>query len=165
MSLCIAFTGCNSLHGSFQQRSTQLAQGLQNAYQVSPQMAQQVAPVIIANAERYDLPPLTVAAMIQQESSYRAQVSSGAGAVGLMQIMPKYWQKNCHGDLYQVDINIACGSYILNRYQQSAGSLKKALAYYNVGPTGYENSWKMKRQGKRYAKQVKEKEKILKKQL
>ena len=165
MSLCIAFTGCNSLHGSFQQRSTQLAQGLQNAYQVSPQVAQQVAPVIIANAERYDLPPLTVAAMIQQESSYRAQVSSGAGAVGLMQIMPKYWQKNCPGDLYQVDINIACGSYILNRYQQSAGSVKKALAYYNVGPTGYENSWKMKSQGKRYAKQVKEKESILKKQL
>ncbi len=165
MSLCIAFTGCNSLHGSFQQRSTQLAQGLQNAYQVSPQMAQQVAPVIIANAERYDLPPLTVAAMIQQESSYRAQVSSGAGAVGLMQIMPKYWQKNCPGDLYQVDINIACGSYILNRYQQSTGSVKKALAYYNVGPSGYKNSWKMKRQGKRYAKQVKDKEKILKKQL
>ena len=36
-----------------------------------------------------------------------------------------------------------------------AESWPKALAYYNVGPTGYHSSWKMKRQGKKYAKQVK----------
>lgn len=154
--------GCNSLHGSFQQRSQQLAQGIQTAYQVPSQTAQVVAPLILHNAEQYDLPPLTLAALIQQESSYRNHVTSPAGAVGLTQVMPRYWQQTCPGDLYQPSINVACGSLILAKYQQSSGSLKKALAYYNVGPSGYENSWKMKRQGKKYAKQVKQKQKVLK---
>ncbi len=157
--------GCNSLHGSFEQRSQQLSNGIQKAYQVKPETAQQVAPLILQSAEQYAIPVFTLAALIQQESSYRSQVSSPAGAVGLTQVMPRYWQAKCPGDLYQPSINIACGSSILAQYQQSSGSLKKALAYYNVGPSGYENSWKMKRQGKKYAKQVKQKQKILKKAL
>ena len=51
---------------------------------------------------------------------------------------------------------------ILSKYNQSAGSWKKALAYYNVGPSNYESSWKMRRQGKKYAKQVKKHQKQLK---
>lgn len=163
--LSFAVVGCTSLKGSFEERSAQLAQGIQRAYQVSPSIAQEVAPLIVHNAERYNLPPLTLAAVIQQESSYRPNVTSNVGAAGLMQVMPKYWQKSCPGNLYETETNIACGSYILNHYHQTTGNLKKTLAYYNVGPSGYENSWKMKRQGKRYAKQVREKENILKKTL
>lgn len=163
--LSFAIVGCTSLKGSFEERSVQLSQGIQRAYQVAPNTAQQVAPLIIQNSERYNLPPLTLAAMIQQESSYRPNVSSNAGAVGLMQIMPKYWQNSCPGNLYEIEINIACGSYILNTYYETTGNLKKALAYYNVGPNGYNNTWRMKHQGKRYAKQVKAKERILKKAL
>jgi soluble lytic murein transglycosylase-like protein len=164
-SLFISLSGCSTLHGSFEQRSHQLANGLQSAYQVAPQTAQNVAPIILNNATKYDLPPLTLAALIQQESSYRSNVTSVAGAVGLTQVMPRYWQQTCPGDLYDPAINIACGSYILARYTQSGGSLKKGLGYYNVGPSGYENSWKMKYQGKKYAKQVKQKQKLLKKSL
>jgi hypothetical protein len=54
---------------------------------------------------------------------------------------------------------------ILAKYNQSAGSWKKSLGYYNVGPTNYESNRKMKRQGKRYAKQVKQHEKQLKSSL
>ena len=57
------------------------------------------------------------------------------------------------------------GVFILAKYNQSAGSWKKALAYYNVGPTGYNTNRKMKKQGKRYAKQVKQHEKNLKSKL
>ena len=155
-------TACSTLKGNFEQRSQQLASGIQTAYQVAPQTAQNLAPLILSNATQYDLPPLTLAAMIQQESSYRSHVSSAAGAVGLTQVMPRYWQQTCPGDLYDPAINIRCGSSILARYTQAGGSLKKGLAYYNVGPSGYENSWKMKRQGKKYAKQVKQKQKLLK---
>lgn len=165
LSLIISLTACSSLNGSFENRSQQLSQGIQKAYQVSPNTANRVAPLIIQNAEQNNLPPLTVAAMIQQESSYRSHVTSSAGAVGLTQVMPRYWQKTCPGDLYDEAINVACGSYILAHYQKSAGSLKKALGYYNVGPSNYHNKWSMKRQGKKYAKQVKAKEQLLKKAL
>ncbi|WP_042073772.1 transglycosylase SLT domain-containing protein, partial [Acinetobacter gerneri] len=76
--------------------------------------------------------------------------------------MPNYWQQTCPGDLFDENININCGTYIIASYNRSAGSWKKALAYYNVGPTNYNNSWKMRHQGKKYAKQVKSHEKDLK---
>ena len=160
-SLALSLTGCSALHGSFEQRSQQLATGIQKAYQVQPETASRVAPLIIENAQQQNLSPLILAALIQQESSYRSHVISPAGAVGLTQVMPRYWQTSCPGDLYNEAINVACGSYILAKYQQSSGSLKKALAYYNVGPSGYENSWKIKRQGKKYAKQVQQHKKRL----
>ena len=166
ISFIVIFTGCSALGGgSIAKRSIKLSNGIQNAYAVESNTANRVAPIIIQAAEKYDLNPLMLAAMIQQESSYRKYVISPAGAIGLTQIMPNYWQQICPGDLFEETTNINCGSFILAKYNQSAGSWKKALAYYNVGPTGYKSSWKMKRQGKKYAKQVKQHEEKLKKVL
>ena len=58
--------------------------------------------------------------------------------------------------------NINCGTYILATYNNKAGSWPKALAYYNVGPTGYNSSPKMKKQGEKYARQVKQHHNTLK---
>ena len=166
ISFIVILTGCSALGGgSIAKRSIKLSNGIQNAYAVESNTANRVAPIIIQAAEKYDLNPLMLAAMIQQESSYRNYVISPAGAIGLTQIMPNYWQQICPGDLFEEATNINCGSFILAKYNQSAGSWKKALAYYNVGPTGYKSSWKMKRQGKKYAKQVKQHEEKLKKVL
>ncbi len=79
--------------------------------------------------------------------------------------MPRYWQATCPGDLYDELTNINCGSFILTKYKNAAGSIPKALAYYNVGPTAYNTNRKMKKQGKRYAKQVKEHQNNLKSSL
>lgn len=152
----VVITGCSTLgSGSIEKRSAKLAQGIQKAYSVESNTAARIAPMIVQNAEQYRVDPLLLAAMIRQESSYRSYVISPAGAVGLTQIIPRYWQQNCQGDLLDENTNIHCGTYILAKYNQSAGSWKKALAYYNVGPTGYQSSWKMKRQGKKYAREVK----------
>lgn len=159
----LIFTGCSSLGGgSVQKRAAKLSNGIQKAYSVSPATANRVSPMIVQSAQRYDVDPLLLAAMIQQESSYRSHVVSSAGAVGLTQVMPRYWQQTCPGDLFQENININCGTFILAKYNQSAGSWKKALAYYNVGPTGYNTNRKMKRQGKKYANQVKSRKNDLK---
>ncbi len=155
--------GCSSLGGgSIEKRASKLATGIQKAYRVPATTAQRVSPLIIQSSQQYNIDPLTMAALIRQESSYRSQVSSHAGAVGLTQVMPRYWQQSCPGDLYDEAININCGSFILAKYEQSAGSMKKALGYYNVGPSNYENNRKMRKQGKRYAKQVKQHQKALK---
>ena len=162
----LALSGCTSLGmGSLEKRSAKLAQGIQKAYSVDSTTANRVAPLIIQSATQNDVDPLLMAAVIRQESSYRNYVVSSAGAVGLTQVIPRYWQQTCPGDLFQENININCGSFILAKYNQSAGNWKKALAYYNVGPTGYKTNRKMKKQGKRYAKQVKQHEKNLKSKL
>lgn len=159
----LILSGCSSLGGSsLEKRATKLSTGIQKAYAVDSATANRVAPMIVQSAEQYQVDPLLIAAMIHQESSYRNYVISPAGAVGLTQVMPSYWQQTCPGDLFEEASNINCGTYILARYNQSAGSWKKALAYYNVGPTGYESSWKMRRQGKKYAQQVKQHEEKLK---
>lgn len=157
------FSGCSSLGGgSVQKRATKLSNGIQRAYAVSPNTANRVAPMIVTASEQYKVDPLLIAAMIRQESTYRSNVTSPAGAIGLTQVIPRYWQNTCQGDLFDEYNNITCGTYILTKYNESTGSWKKALAYYNVGPTGYNNNRKMKKQGKRYAKQVKQHEKSLK---
>jgi soluble lytic murein transglycosylase-like protein len=157
--------GCTTLgphSGSLATRSAKLSKGIQSAYSVNANTANRVAPMIIQSSDRYGLPPLKMAALIRQESSYRSTVVSPAGAVGLTQVMPRYWQQKCPGDLFNEAININCGAYILSSYEKSAGSLKKGLAYYNVGPGNYNKSWKMRHQGKKYARQVKAHERALK---
>lgn len=159
----LMLVGCSSLGGnSVEKRAGKLSSGIQKAYAVDSTTANRVAPMIVQSADQYQVDPLLIAAMIRQESSYRNYAISPAGAVGLTQVMPTYWQQVCPGDLFDEASNINCGTYILAKYNQSAGSWKKALAYYNVGPTGYESSWKMRRQGKKYAKQVKQHEEKLK---
>jgi len=163
LPIVLVFTACSSLGGgSVQKRAGKLSAGIQKAYSVSPMTANRVSPMIVQSADQYNIDPLLLAATIRQESSYRSTVTSSAGAVGLTQVMPRYWQQSCPGDLFDEYTNIRCGTMILSKYHQSAGSWKKALAYYNVGPTNYEKNRQMKRQGKRYAKQVKQHEKQLK---
>jgi len=163
ITLTLAMTACSSLGGgSVQKRAAKLSGGIQKAYSVSPDVANRVSPIIVQNADQYNVDPLLLAATIRQESSYRSYVTSSAGAVGLTQVMPRYWQQSCPGDLFNEFVNVQCGTMILAKYNQSAGSWKKALAYYNVGPTNYETNRKMRKQGKKYAKQVKQHEKNLK---
>ncbi|QOW49587.1 MULTISPECIES: lytic transglycosylase domain-containing protein [unclassified Acinetobacter] len=150
-------SGCSSLGGgSVEKRAVKLSSGIQKAYSVNPETANRVSPYIVQTADQYNLDPLLLAAVIRQESTFRPYVSSPTGAVGLTQVMPRYWQATCPGDLYDELTNINCGSFILTKYKNAAGSMPKALAYYNVGPTAYNTNRKMKKQGKRYAKQVKQ---------
>lgn len=87
----ITLTACSSLGGgSIEKRSAKLSKGIQSAYSISPETANRVSPLIIKSAEQHNLDPLLVAAVIRQESTYRPYVSSPAGAVGLMQIIPRY---------------------------------------------------------------------------
>jgi soluble lytic murein transglycosylase-like protein len=159
----LTFVGCTSLNSnSIAKRSEKLSTGIQKAYSVESATANRVSPMIIQSADKYNVDPILLAAMIRQESSYRNSIISPAGAVGLTQVIPSYWQQTCPGDLYNESSNIQCGTYILSKYNQSSGNWKKALAYYNVGPSGYENNRKMRKQGKRYAKQVKQHQKSLK---
>ena len=165
MFAAISLSGCSNLSGSFANRSNQLSAGIQTAYSVSPNTANRLSPMIVRSAEQNDVSPLLLAAVIRQESNYNSVARSPTGAVGLTQIIPSHWRQSCPGNLYDESVNINCGAHVLASYYKSAGSWSKAVAYYNVGPTGYERSFWTRHKGKKYARSVKRHEKTLKKAL
>lgn len=162
----VIMTGCTSLkYGSTEQRSANLAKGLQQAFSVSPAKANRLSPLIIQSSDRYDVAPELISAIIRQESNFNSTARSPTGAVGLGQIIPSYWQKVCVGNLYDEMTNIQCSSYILSSYYQQSGSWKKAIGYYNVGSTGYESSFWTRWKVRKYIKSVKTHQKQLKRNL
>ncbi len=104
---------------------------------------------IRTEAARYDLDPALVAAMINTESGFAPDSRSGAGAVGLMQVLPGTAdfiarQPNRPSPsperLAEPEVNIAYGTryirYLIDRY----GTVELALAAYNGGPANL-NGW------------------------
>jgi soluble lytic murein transglycosylase len=96
-----------------------------------------------ANAEK--LNPLFLFSVMRQESLFEGFASSGAGARGLMQIMPATgqeistqmdWPQNfTPNDLYRPLVSIRLGARYLARQRDAFdGDLFTALAAYNGGP-------------------------------
>ena len=103
--------------------------------------------VIRQQAERFDIDPALIAAVIKQESNFRDQTSS-AGARGLMQITPETadtietlsgGETFVYEDLADPELNIRYGSFYLNHLlDRFAGNEIAALAGYNGGPENVE---------------------------
>ncbi|MDL2205763.1 lytic transglycosylase domain-containing protein [Eubacteriales bacterium OttesenSCG-928-N13] len=99
---------------------------------------------IRAQSEQFQLDPARVAAVIYCESSFRPEVTSSAGARGLMQIMPetgawiagKFEDIEDYSDdmLFDPNINIRLGCWYLNYLDNLFdGDLTKATAAYHSG--------------------------------
>ncbi|MEB3220499.1 MAG: lytic transglycosylase domain-containing protein [Candidatus Sericytochromatia bacterium] len=93
-------------------------------------------------ARAFGLDPLFVAAVIRQESGFKPQARSAAGAMGLMQLMPATarWaapQMGMRGfrddQLLEPAVNIRIGCWYLNYLFQRFRDPAKVLAAYNGG--------------------------------
>ncbi len=94
-------------------------------------------------AHRHDLSSAALFALIRQESAFIPDIRSGAGAVGLMQIMPRTGQSIARSlnrswrgtnQLLSPTTNLDFGSYYLRRMLDSTqGNLPLAAASYNAG--------------------------------
>jgi soluble lytic murein transglycosylase len=106
--------------------------------------------IIRQQAEEKDLDAALIAAVINEESSFRNDQTSQAGALGLMQVTPATARAIAEqsggvafrvGDLSDPDINIRYGTYhlrdLLDAYD---GNLIAALAAYNAG-SGNVDEW------------------------
>ncbi len=102
-------------------------------------------------ASKYNLSPELVLAVVRTESNFKKDVVSSAGAVGLMQIMPKtfnWLQKKKSGtieltedSLYTPDINIEYGCYYLRLLLQHYKNDEiLAICAYNAG-IGTVDTW------------------------
>jgi soluble lytic murein transglycosylase len=92
-------------------------------------------PLVADHADRNDLDPALVHAVIRAESGYDPRAVSSKGAVGLMQLMPATALELDVADPRDPSANIAGGTRYLRRMLDLfEGSLELALAGYNAGP-------------------------------
>jgi len=86
-------------------------------------------------AEKFNLDPKLIRAVMKQESSFQPFALSTSGAMGLMQLMPGTAEGLGVDDPYNIEENIRGGAQYL-RYQLDAfdQNLDLALAAYNAGP-------------------------------
>ncbi|MDQ3280622.1 MAG: lytic transglycosylase domain-containing protein [Acidobacteriota bacterium] len=90
--------------------------------------------LIYEKSKKYDVDPALVAAVIEQESRFRANAKSHVGAKGLMQLMPRTGRWMGARNLYDPEQNVDAGvKYIKYLNQRFDGDLKKIIAAYNGG--------------------------------
>jgi soluble lytic murein transglycosylase len=98
--------------------------------------------IVQGHARNYHLDPALLAAVIYQESKFRASARSDRGAIGLMQLLPataKGIAERTGGskfrvtDLYDPEINVRYGAWYLRYLLDKYGSERTALAAYNAG--------------------------------
>jgi len=90
--------------------------------------------IIFHAGERAGVDPRLIHAVIQQESRYKPDATSGAGAKGLMQLMPDTAKRFHCTDLKDQQCNVEAGTkylaWLLKRFN---GDVSLALAGYNAG--------------------------------
>jgi soluble lytic murein transglycosylase-like protein len=90
--------------------------------------------IIFRAGERYGVDPRFIHAVIWQESKYKVQARSHAGAQGLMQLMPATARRFGCTDAYDTAANIEAGTkYLRFLLQRFNGNVSLALAGYNAG--------------------------------
>ena len=111
------------------------------------------------HAKSHHLDPALLAAVIYQESRWRAGAKSSSGAIGLMQLTPETARGiaiRTHGsafhtqDLYNPEINIRYGAWYLDNLFKKYGNERLVLAAYNAGQ-GNVDKWRANGQSIQFA--------------
>jgi hypothetical protein len=113
-----------------------------------------LAPEFLADCDRRrsGIDPLVLLSVIRQESRFQADVLSSAGAVGLMQLMPRTAAETARKeklpkpgrkDLLRPSVNIRLGAAYLSRLVNGyGGDYLRAIAAYNAGESAVDRWWK-----------------------
>lgn len=101
--------------------------------------------MVVREAAEWGVDPIMLAAIIRQESAFKADIRSGAGAVGLMQVMPPTGRElaRAHGpenfqeeSLTTPEVNLHLGAaFFVEMNRRYKGDLPLVLSAYNAGPT------------------------------
>jgi soluble lytic murein transglycosylase len=101
--------------------------------------------IVVAEARERGVDPFLAAALIRQESMFNPRARSGAGALGLMQVMPRTGQTLARALrvprfkpelLLTPEVNIHLGmQYLADQLADYGERIDAVLAAYNAGPT------------------------------
>lgn len=90
--------------------------------------------IIYKEAQKHNVRPELVAAVVQAESRFKPTARSGAGAIGLMQLVPRTGRWMGARDLTNPAQNIAAGTkYLRYLSERFDGNETKIIAAYNAG--------------------------------
>lgn len=94
--------------------------------------------IVRANADQHDISLAWAYGIMRRESAYAHDVKSSAGAMGLMQLMPKTAKALAPiqqlQDVYQPELNVQLGTKLLGQLKKEFnGNLVLATASYNAG--------------------------------
>jgi len=122
---------------------------LKSIMKLQPKLDMEVAinitAAIIDNCMKKELSPYLIICLIFVESGFNQMATSPKRAIGLMQVHHPSWKdheicksiKSIH-DLYQIDLNIDCGTSILKKMITEGGDIRKGLnSYYGVESEKY----------------------------
>jgi soluble lytic murein transglycosylase-like protein len=113
-------------------------------YRVYPRLAAEITDHVLEYSEKYKVKWPIVVSVMTVESNFNYSSVSNKDAVGLMQIVHKYWKDDPDYkkiiekeiDLFDPQLNIEAGCLILNKLKKQHKDPRKYLnAYY--GGTGY----------------------------
>jgi soluble lytic murein transglycosylase-like protein len=104
-------------------------------YRVSDQAVAGFVATAYRAGRRFAVDPLLILAVMAVESRYNPVAESDVGAMGLMQVLPKFHQDklNVHGGadaLLDPEVNIEVGTQILREYLKRFGETETALQVY-----------------------------------
>jgi soluble lytic murein transglycosylase len=107
--------------------------------------------IVETNAAEHDLDPSWVYGVIRQESGFAVDARSTAGALGLMQLMPRVGRSTARrlkldvrgsDAILEVENNLRLGTaFLQNLLKRHSGNQLLATAAYNAGP-GRVKSWR-----------------------
>lgn len=104
-------------------------------YRVSQDATREFVAAAHREAARHGLDPLLVVAVIAVESRFNPVAQSDAGAMGLMQVIPRFHADKIaaagDGSILDPDTNIAIGTQILKEYIRRGGGVDAGLRMYN----------------------------------
>ncbi|HEX4014177.1 MAG TPA: lytic transglycosylase domain-containing protein [Candidatus Cybelea sp.] len=98
----------------------------------------EIGRIVAGAAQRNNLNPALIEAVIENESGFDARALSSAGAQGLMQLMPQTSASLGVTDPYDARQNVDGGARYLRSLLDRFGSVTLAVAAYNAGPNAVE---------------------------
>ncbi len=120
-----------------------LVDHLSQKYGRQPHLTERVVRAAYEEGERHDMSPLLILAIVEKESSLRPEVVNNYGAMGLMQVVPRYHPDKLSEDegkeqLLHPETNIRVGAKILSEYLNAKkGNLQAALKKYSGNARQY----------------------------
>ena len=112
-----------------------VAKWISRKYRVSNEAVREIVEISFSAGDKFEVDPYVVMAVIAIESSFNPLAESGAGALGLMQVMPlihrkKFEQYGGFEKSLDVKVNIYVGTEILKNFYLRYGNYQRALLAY-----------------------------------
>lgn len=124
---------------------------------------EQIEDAVKKASQKYGVDANLIKSVIKTESNFNPNAVSGAGAKGLMQIMPSNFKNLGISDPFNIYQNVDGGTKLLKEYMNKYnGDTEMALMAYNGGPTRMKNRgvtsirdiYKMPKETQNYVKKV-----------